>query len=453
MLNANQPGLISEDRWIGQYLSSPERNSMMNQNKTNEPVDAGAVETRSVVTRSAPTASGRQRHSGFTLVELLVVITIIGAIAALAIPAIGRVMRTVKQSAMQAEITNIDQGIGTYFDDHGDYPPDFSNWNIVKRHYLAIFPDIATSELTLLFRLCDNLADNDPNQLTATNNIWNPAAMDRAEAIVWSLGGFSSDPQYPFTGEGGPLLLLNPAGRRDDPANVQYNNQRSNSKVNFEPSRLSMTTPNASVAPSYGNRFASNDFDAFTSQNLNPSDVFPVYRLRDGGSPIVYFDARTYAYFDTNVGAYNGFLAPNNASVTGFDGVRPVYSQNPGYDPPGTNTYASGAEALNGWQFANAKTYQLIAPGIDGLFGELVDNDPANDPTADTPVYFQVGGNLLDPGLFGSATSPDQLLRIDVSRFDVTVFDPPAIPLSRSLNPFSDNMANFVDGRFDAVLD
>lgn len=389
---------------------------------------------------------------GFTLVELLVVITIIGAIAALTIPAVGMVMRTVRRAAMKTELTNISSGIESYYTKYGDYPPDFSNWGIVNRHYLKIFPDIANTELLLLFRLCDTLPDTHADQLTAspTNTAisqFDPTAMDRAEVIVWSLGGFSSDPQYPFTGNGGPLAILNPAGQRDDPANVEYNTTRPGKEIDFAPERLSVIQPDPSAARSYTNRFASADTDGVN----NPNDPFPAYYLREGQSPVVYFDSRTYTY---NAGAtatppsflFNGYARATSDSITGFDGIRPVYSNNPAFTPD-PSSYGTVGAALTGWEFVNPQTYQLLAPGLDGLFGEVLDVDPTNDPTNDAPAYFQLSGKVIQPAI--GATVPGGLELPGIDRFDVTGIG----VLRGSFNPFKDNMANFIDGTFEDELD
>lgn len=401
----------------------------------------------------------RDRRGGFTLVELLVVITIIGAIAGLSIPAIGLVMRTVRKAAMKAEMTNIESGIESYNTRYGDYPPDFSNWNIVKRHYLKIFPDIATSELTLLYRLCDNTLDNDPSQLTAATT-YSPWQMNRAESLVWSLGGFSSDPQFPFTGSGGPLVFIDTTRTdnfwRIDPANVEYNPTRNAPEIDFQPDRLSLATPNATVARSYLNRFASNDDDGSPNPDMtsNVIDPFPVYTLREGHSPIVYFDSRTYAYNpEPNSGTpYNFYFRSQNDSESGFDGVRPVFSINPGFIPTAPATYGTTGAALTGWQFENPRTFQLIAPGLDGLFGDITDFDGGTDPQNDVPVYFQSNGNMVVAN--ASASSPGQpvpsgLLSDRVNRFDVTAIT----FLAKSTNPFRDNMANFISGTFEDDLE
>ncbi|WP_198953750.1 prepilin-type N-terminal cleavage/methylation domain-containing protein [Rhodopirellula sp. MGV] len=386
----------------------------------------------------------KRPSEGFTLVELLVVIAIIGAIAAIAIPAVGIVMRTARSAAMRAELGNMQSGIDNYLTKYGDYPPDFSSWNVVKRHYLKIFPDIADSELRLLYRLCDGYADNDANQMTQMPSAagFDPTALDRAEALVWSLGGFSADKQFPFTGAGGPLVVIDETitGARENPANVEYNPTRNAPEVDFSPDRLSIK-PVGPGARTYTNRVLSADADGTN----NPNDVFPTYSLKAGSSPIVYFDSRTYAYNHGTAAApiMNGYSRVTNDSATGYDGVRPVFSTTRGQDPTGAN-YGSIEAALTGWQFEKPQSYQLLSPGLDGLYGEVVDDVPSNDPTADTPVYFRTDGRMIRPD--ANAATPDALVW-GVQRFDVTGI------VSRSLNPFLDNTANFIDGAFGDSLE
>ena len=219
--------------------------------------------TRSYGTRNQimKTKMTRKDLGGFTLVELLVVITIIGVIAGLAIPAIGQVRKSMLRAAMKAELNVIEQGFDSYKTKYGDYPPDFSDWSIVRRHYLKIFPDIAQSELTLLLLLLDNEPDNDPTTASQAASPANflPFAMDRAEAVVWSLGGFSADPQFPFTGEGGPLEFLpvidnggTPlAGDRANPSHYQYRAIRNAPLVEFNAKQVTFNALTSPTGPSF----------------------------------------------------------------------------------------------------------------------------------------------------------------------------------------------------------
>ncbi|MCA9157924.1 MAG: prepilin-type N-terminal cleavage/methylation domain-containing protein, partial [Planctomycetales bacterium] len=64
------------------------------------------------------------RRSGFTLVEVLVVIAIIGVLVALIVPAVNMAYRTVQQRAIALECQALAQAVEAYRSKYDDYPPD-----------------------------------------------------------------------------------------------------------------------------------------------------------------------------------------------------------------------------------------------------------------------------------------------------------------------------------------
>ncbi len=84
------------------------------------------------------------RRSGFTLVELLTVVIIIGLLAAMVAGVAPAVMRSVKQSAIRAEIQQLSMALESYKAERGEYPPDGTDSSLVTRHIRKCYPE-ATS--------------------------------------------------------------------------------------------------------------------------------------------------------------------------------------------------------------------------------------------------------------------------------------------------------------------
>ena len=92
---------------------------------------------------------------GFTLVEMLIVIAIIGILMAILIPTIGSVRKSMQQSGIALEIRNISAALEAYKQTYNDYPPDGSNIVVFQRHIQVAFPRIAPAELQNLINLID----------------------------------------------------------------------------------------------------------------------------------------------------------------------------------------------------------------------------------------------------------------------------------------------------------
>ena len=87
-----------------------------------------------------------QNRKGLTLIELLIVVIILGALAAIAIPRISTSSRTAKQNACNTNVDTLNTAIEMYKIDNGSYPsaltdvtgdPNYFSSNIFMPYYLT----------------------------------------------------------------------------------------------------------------------------------------------------------------------------------------------------------------------------------------------------------------------------------------------------------------------------
>jgi prepilin-type N-terminal cleavage/methylation domain-containing protein len=338
--------------------------------------------------RFTPSTTATRR--AFTLVELLVAIAIIGILMSIAIPAVMRSISTARATTIRMEVSALEQAIEKYLQEYGDYPPDFSSLQVVQKHYRKLFPRMSAADSALLTNLLSTLGTFDPTR------------MDRAEALVWTLGGYSKNKQRPFSGDGGPLAWIGTVPYTDssltdadraNPDNFQINVDRVNALYDFAIQRLNYSSVNSSAPFSATNRYVSTD----------DTDLFPTYAARDGGAPFVYFDSRTYDLHDPTRG-FNGY---GNAA---FGAVRPYLSDKSKANTTGAD-YATLVAALQGWQFMNPDSFQIISAGLDNNFGSIV--GPSSAPRQ---IFFQYPqGTAIEPST--SVDTPGELAVANVRGF------------------------------------
>lgn len=72
-------------------------------------------------------SSSNARKKGFTLIEVLLVVVIIGILVGIAIPRLGGRVRQAQIAAAEADVNNIGMALRLYEVDNGTYPPSLQS--------------------------------------------------------------------------------------------------------------------------------------------------------------------------------------------------------------------------------------------------------------------------------------------------------------------------------------
>jgi len=323
--------------------------------------------------------SSLAKPSAFTLVELLVVITIIGILASLITGAALRAMGRAKQAAITLELQNIGAAMEDLKNDFGAYPPNalgnglgFNNTSMFnkiesdfERMFKKAFPR-SKEPSGLIKALVGNVG---------TSLVGNPSpvltnGMSPSEALVFWLGGFSQDTQYPISGPGGPSFDINLiTGEVLEDRKLRYE---------FDLGRLQP-------------RNANGVFSGRSIQYDNPRPGGPrrqinlwTYVPSSSQIPIIYFDASRFdpAEYDPDL------------SDVGGDPIFAIKRLREGFDQTVTPTVADIT-------FANQRKFQILHCGTDDIWGNfnlfnIRQATNANDASA--VIVFPTGPFIGDIG-------------------------------------------------------
>ena len=303
--------------------------------------------------------TGKRRPGGFTLVEMLVVITIIAILAAIIIPVGLGALNTAKRASTGVEISDIMTGITRYVSDNGgEYPPSFGEaqaagvtyadifngkvtgvtWQntVLGRYVRKAYPKCSSRDIQYLFTM---VADN----------------LDQCSALPFWLNQTSADVKYPFTGP----------------------NKRS--YFTMEEARLTQfgviqSPPNAVPA-------------------IQPLPLYGFRARNDGESMYIYIEARHYRFHVNDDLSSNQTAKPvRPAAGTDFNSRLPEFSVR-----PWLRRAVVDANPLNPNNYVNGESYQLHCAGLDTRFStdhSLLRKFPCGDTGLD---YF---GNQIPAAMF-----------------------------------------------------
>lgn len=279
------------------------------------------------------------RRSGFTLVEMLTVIVIIGILAAMTAGGAIAARRAVIRGVIKGDMSQLDMALQKYRSDTGEFPPDFAFCDETSSRGDAARARVL-SHLRKRFprmRLADWAAF-----ATATGMTAGPAAtqLNPSTALAFWLGG-------PLDGTG------KPKGFSEDPANpFKVGEPRSTPYFDFDPARMS------------------------GFQLMQPKVKPP--------APYVYFRAvknTATSRFEYGAANNSGTFEPFSCGVS--PNICVPYLENASSDPP--------SDPVNHTRVWRApETYQVIAAGLDGQFS----TDTPAAPTAFR--YSKIGTNFTD---------------------------------------------------------
>jgi prepilin-type N-terminal cleavage/methylation domain-containing protein len=317
------------------------------------------------------------RRAAFTLVELLVVITIIGILAGLITVAAVGALKRARQTAIKVELDQIAGAFETYKDRTTAYPPnletDDTNFGNtaepadapiseadvladLQRHMKQISP--RHRESADLLRLLTGLDATDATRYPEPL----PGGMTAGEAVVFWLSGFSSDPAYPISGEGGPSYEIPSEG---DPDNYQLDPIDSRKWIYpFAVDRLGPRTADGYFDETQG-RFV--EFQDATGRwhRIN----FWQYMPPKSTQPYLYFDTSRHEAGVVDGNAVVGpFDPPAATELTGLGDngeglhVHAIKKINPVYNP---NTAGTVSPIV----FVNPDKFQVLHCGIDDEWG------------------------------------------------------------------------------------
>jgi prepilin-type N-terminal cleavage/methylation domain-containing protein len=317
---------------------------------------------------------------GFTLVELLVVITIIGILVSLLTVAAIAALKKGRQTAIKVELDQISAAFEQYKNDvAGSYPPNLQTDGTgtdsfiddaqvltdVRRHMSQISSYNSEPDQLVRLMVGDTSAAGGGNTALA-------GGMTAGEAVVFWLSGFSNDPKYPISGEGGPSYVV-----EDQSAGINIpavDRAKADPIENrhwvypFEVGRLGPRDKDGYFDESDG-RFIEYQVTV-NGVNQTRRINFWQYTPRNSDQPYLYFDTSRHP---AALISGNNVIGPYDPpAATALAGLNPVGSMELHVHPlkkanPAWTT--ANEDSVPPVIFVNPDKFQILHCGIDGDWG------------------------------------------------------------------------------------
>lgn len=272
---------------------------------------------------NAVNVSRSHARSGFTMVELLVVIMIIALVSGLLIGTYTGVRTLFRGVTVQQRLNQISQALEMYKQKHGEYPPDGSRLEEIRRHILKRWPNV----------LRDKSSYGGNTKLQVYINM---VPRDPHKALLFWLCG-------PPRGTGGAVGFSTDA---NDPFGLTQNG----SYFVFDPACDTLETPFIDLS------FDGNVADGRDHGNCNFAEGCFVY----ADKPIVYFRAEKFGYLCDKYDNENNLVRANVPKLCYYD-----------HDPNNVacSVIHMAAPYMKENKWVNPESFQLVYPGDDGRFG------------------------------------------------------------------------------------
>lgn len=116
----------------------------------------------------------RKIRTGFTLIELMIVVAIVGVLAAIAIPKFADLIRKSQEGATKGALSSLRAAIRVYYgDNEGAYPADNLACLTANGKYLSAIPDVYVPPF------------HAKNATVQTNDNWGMGSMNFMDNGVW----------------------------------------------------------------------------------------------------------------------------------------------------------------------------------------------------------------------------------------------------------------------------